>query len=310
MVFGGAGRRTRRAVVRLPVATMLAVALAGCTLAGCTLTGDNDQDTRVRSAEHARVGGVEEVRAEGHRFAVRCAGDEQDPPVLLVSDLATPMERDWDSVQGRIGASARVCAYDRLGVGGSGRAPQSQTFEDMATDLRAVVTSLRLEPPLLLVAHGIGGMVAVTAMQQAPDLAGGLLLLDAAGPGYPQAALDRLAGSRQAAAERDTWARLLRPDGNREHLDGRQAFAQAQAFRSLGPVPMVALTHSIAEHAPGTPPRRQADLESAWEAGQNAWLALAGAGRLERVDLAGHDIAADQPDVVVERVIELLPVGD
>ena len=36
-----------------------------------------------------------------------------------------------------------------------------------------------------------------------------------------------------------------------EHLDGLQAFAQAQAFPTLGAVPMVALTHSIAEHAPG-----------------------------------------------------------
>ena len=306
MVFGGAGRRTRRAAVLLPAVAVL----GGFAVAGCTLTGDSDQDTRVRSAEHAQVGGVEEVRADGHRFAVRCAGDEQDPPVLLVSDVATPLERDWDSVQGRSGASARVCAYDLLGVGGSGRAPQTQTFEDMATDLQAVVDELGLEPPVLLVAHGIGGMVAVTAMEQAPDLAGGLLLLDAAGPGYPQAVLDTLAGSRRAAPERDTWARLLRPETNREHLDGRQAFAQAQAFRSLGPVPMIALTHSIAEHAPDTPPRRQADLESAWEAGQNAWLALAGAGRLERVDLAGHDIAADQPDVVVDRVAELLAAGD
>ena len=307
MVFGGAGRRVRRAALLRVVS---ALALASGVLAGCTLAGDGDQGTRVRSAEQARVGDVEEVRAGGHRYAVRCAGDEQDPPVLLVSDLTTPMERDWDSVQGRIGASARVCAYDRLGVGRSGRAPPSQTFEDMATGLRAVVGELGLEPPLVLVAHGIGGMVAVTAMQQDPDLAGGLLLLDAAGPGYPQAVLDLLAGSRRAARERDSWARLLRPESNREHLDGRQAFAQAQAFRSLGPVPMVALTHSIAEHAPGTPPRRQADLESAWEAGQNAWLALARAGRLERVDLAGHDIAADQPELVVDRVLELLAAGD
>ena len=72
---------------------------------------------------------------------------------------------------------------------------------------------------------------------------------------------------------------------------------------------MVALTHSIAEHAQDTPPGRQADLESAWEAGQNEWLALSSVGRLERVDLAGHDIAADQPDVVVARVRELLPAG-
>jgi pimeloyl-ACP methyl ester carboxylesterase len=301
MADGGAGRRASRAAV----ATLLSVGTL-LSLVGCSLTDDADQDTRVRSAEQARVGGIEQLRADGHRFAARCAGDEQDPPVLLVSDVATPMERDWDSVQGRIGAVARVCAYDRLGVGASGRAPAGQTFEDMATDLRAVVGELGLEPPVLLVAHGIGGMVAVTAMDQDRELAGGLLLLDAAGPGYPQAALEALAGSQRGASERDVWSRLLRPETNRERLDGRQAFAQAQAFRSLGAVPMVALTHSIAEHAPATPPRLQADLESEWEAGQNQWLSLFGAGRLERVDLAGHDIAADQPDVVVARVRELL----
>ena len=301
MAIGGAGRRSSRAVVALlTVGTML-------SLVGCSLTDHADQDTRVRSAEQARVGGIEELRANGHRFAARCAGEEQDPPVLLVSDVATPMERDWNPVQGRIGAAARVCAYDRLGVGASGRAPAAQTFEDMATDLREVVRELGLETPLLLVAHGIGGMVAVTAMEQDRKLAGGLLLLDAAGPGYPQAALEALAGSPRGASERAVWSRLLRPETNRERLDGRQAFAQAQAFRSLGSVPMVALTHTIAEHAPATPPRRQADLESEWEAGQNRWLSLAGAGRLERVDLAGHDIAADQPDVVVARVRELLP---
>ena len=41
--------------------------------------------------------------------------------------------------------------------------------------------------------------------------------------------------------------------------------------------------------------------------GTSNWLALSSAGRLERVDLAGHAMPRDQPDVVVERVRELLP---
>ena len=72
-------------------------------------------------------------------------------------------------------------------------------------------------------------------------------------------------------------------------------------------VALVALTHSIAQHPRSTSPRQQADLESAWEAGQNRWLRLSSAGRLERVDLAGHDIAAARPEVVVRRVRGLLP---
>ena len=150
--------------------------------------------------------------------------------------------------------------------------------------------------------------MAASVVGQDPDRVSGLLLLDATGPGYPQAVLDRLPArqGRRGAKERAGWSALRDPSANVEHLDGRQAFADAEALQPFGDVPLIALTHSIARHPRSTAPRQQADLESAWEAGQARWLALASDGRTERVDLAGHDIQVDQPEVVVERVQELL----
>jgi pimeloyl-ACP methyl ester carboxylesterase len=302
MARGGRAQAAYRVMV-----SALVVAL----LAGCALTEDTPSSGRatVRAVEEVRLGDVAGVRVAGHRFATRCAGDTDAPGVLLVAAEGTPMAKAWPtSVQGRIGAFARVCAYDRLGVGRSGRAPAAQTFVDMAKDLLGVVDKLEMRGRVLLVGQSLGGMVAATAAAQAPDRVAGLLLLDAAGPGYPQAVLDRLpVAGRHGGPERQVWSDLRSPSANPEHLDGRRAFEAAASLDLRDDVRLVALTHSIAEHPQSTSPRQQADLESAWEAGQNQWLDLSSAGRLKRVDLAGHDIAADRPDLVVDRVRGLLP---
>lgn len=287
-----------------------AAALAAILLAGCALSDEVavPSGTKVRAVEEVRVGDVTRVRVGGRGFATQCAGKAESPGVLLVAAEGRPMGEAWSSVQGRIGAFARVCAYDRLGVGESGRPPAAQTFDDMAADLLGVLDDLGLTEPVVLVGQSLGGMVATTAASRAPDRVAGVLLLDAPGPGYPAAVLDRLpADGRRGAEERARWSDLWSPSGNPEHLDGRRAFAAAASLDLRDDVPLVALTHSIAEHPDTTSARQQADLESAWEAGQNGWLRLSSAGQLERVDLAGHDIAADRPQLVVSRVRELLP---
>jgi pimeloyl-ACP methyl ester carboxylesterase len=300
MARGGVRHGSRGAV---------AAALSLVLLTGCTLIDEEPSQggAKVRAVEQVRVGDATTVRAGGRPFATRCAGAAEAPAVLLVAAEGTPMARAWASVQGRIGAFARVCAYDRLGVGRSGRPPAAQTFDDMAADLLRVLDRLQMTEPVVLVGQSLGGTVAVTAAAQAPDRVAGVLLLDTAGPGYPEAVLDRLpVTGRRGAAERRVWSDLRSPSDNPEHLDGGRAFAAAESLDLRDDVALVALTHSIAQHPRSTSPRQQADLESAWEAGQNRWLRLSSAGRLERVDLAGHDIAADRPELVVHRVRELL----
>lgn len=279
--------------------------LAACAGADEAVRADGSVNARV-----APLGDVVTVEVGGRSFATRCAGDEDDRAVMLVSGLGMDMDVSWTSVQSRIGTFARVCAYDRLGVGASTAPPAAQTFQDMAQDLDRVMKGLGLQRPVVLVAHSLGGMVAMAFAQQNRDDVAAMLLLDATGPGYPQRVLDRLPRRSGASGgeERDDWEALLDPASNPERLDGRTSFAEADSYAPLGDLPLHVLTHSISEHRSTTSPRQQADLESAWEGGQHRWLALSTAAVLERVDLAGHAIQRDQPDVVVQRVGVL--VGD
>jgi pimeloyl-ACP methyl ester carboxylesterase len=254
-----------------------------------------------------RLDKATEVEVDGRRVATRCGGGKSGPSVLLVAGFDTPLAAAWDPVQAGIGAFARVCAYDRLGVGGSGKPPKSQTFEDMAQTLDGVVTELKLERPVVLVAHSLGGMVAATWAAEHPKDAAGIVMVDATGPGYPQRLLDLLPRSgRSAGAQlRDGYESLLRPARNAEHLDGRQAFRQVEELAPIVGVPMTLLTHSVIDLG-DVRPQVAADLESFWEEGQNRWLRLASQARVERVDLAGHAIQKDRPDVVIERIRELV----
>ena len=180
----------------------------------------------------------------------------------------------------------------------------------MADDLDGVVDELGLRRPIVLVAHSLGGMVAVTWAQDHADDLAGLVLVDATPPSYVATALDVLpTGSAPGSEVRRGIQQLLDPRANAEHLDGEAAFADAEAFRSLGDVPLIALTHSISDFGGELRPRDAAALDSAWTGGQQKWAELSSPGRVQRVDRAGHFIQQDQPQAVIDAVQEVVDAG-
>jgi pimeloyl-ACP methyl ester carboxylesterase len=290
--------------------TSAAVALA--LLTACDLTGGSGSATPddEPSGSGVALPAVETVTVHGKQFATRCTGARKAPPVLLVAGFDTALDDAWDDVQAQIGSFSRVCAYDRLGVGGSAAPPRRQEFARMADDLDGVVDELGLRRPVVLVAHSLGGMVAMTWAQDHADDLAGLVLVDATPPSYVETALDVLpTGSARGSDVRRDLQTLLVPGRNVEHLDGEAAFAAALELGSVGDVPLIALTHSISEFGGDLRPRDAAALDSAWTGGQQQWAELSTQGKVLRVDQAGHFIQQDQPQAVIDAVQEVVGVG-
>jgi pimeloyl-ACP methyl ester carboxylesterase len=302
------GERSQGVAARTFAASALVVAFALSAAAGCGLSDDGkDATTSTPDNRLAPLAATEKVAVGSRQVAARCAGSTSDPPVLLVSGYDTELSESWDTVQPSLGAFARACSYDRLGVGNSDAAPDRQSFADLADELDGVIDALDLKRPVVLVAHSLGGMIAATwAEAHRQDLAG-LVLVDATPPSFVATALRTLPKDPQAAGGelRTGLATLLAPRANAEHLAGRASFDPPAVFSPVGSQPVVALTHSVSDW--GDVRRRDgAELDSAWLGGQQTWAELSNQGRVQIVDQAGHFIQNDQPQAVVDAVREVV----
>ncbi len=299
------GGASRRAAIGTGLALVL---LTACDFGGGAGSATPADDGPTASG--VALPAVSMVTVQGKKLATRCVGDKKSPSVLLVAGFDTALEDAWDDVQAQIGGFSRACAYDRLGVGGSEAPPPRQGFTRMADDLDGVIDELGLQRPVVLVAHSLGGMVAVTWAQDHADDLAGLVLVDATPPSYVDTALDVLpTGSGRGSDVRRDLQTLLVPRRNAEHLDGEAAFAGAEEFGPVGDVPLVALTHSISEFGGDLRPRDAAALDSAWTGGQQQWAELSSQGKVLRVDRAGHFIQRDQPQAVIDAVQEVVDAG-
>jgi pimeloyl-ACP methyl ester carboxylesterase len=86
----------------------------------------------------------------------------------------------WALVQPAVAKTARACAYDRAGLGHSDPAPLPRTPVEIAQDIHALVTAAKLETPLVVVGHSLGGFNVKLYAALYPDEVAGLVLIDPA----------------------------------------------------------------------------------------------------------------------------------
>lgn len=88
---------------------------------------------------------------------------------------------NWKDVQPAISSMTRTCFYDRAGFGYSDPPRLDVTAINVTDDLRALLTAKRVEGPVVLVGHSIGGFYATVYADRFPEDVAGLVLVD---PGF------------------------------------------------------------------------------------------------------------------------------
>ena len=86
---------------------------------------------------------------------------------------------DWGAGPARIGATTRVCAYDRAGLGWSDPGPRPRSPQQFADELHTLLINAGIEGPYVLVAHSISGKTARLFASQHPREIAGMVLIDA-----------------------------------------------------------------------------------------------------------------------------------
>jgi pimeloyl-ACP methyl ester carboxylesterase len=115
-------------------------------------------------------------------------------PTIVLEHGAFGCAADWAVVQERLAERGlRSLAYDRAGLGHSPPGPKPRDGRAIVADLAALLRGLDERGPFVLVGHSMGGLMVRLFALTHPDLAAGVVLVDAVVPeimktrGCPQA---------------------------------------------------------------------------------------------------------------------------
>jgi len=262
----------------------------------------------------------------GHRLRIGCQG-EGSPAVILDHGLGGSSS-DWDRVQQRLGASSKVCVYDRAGYGASDAGPPPRTSARIADELHVLLQRAGIAPPYVLGGHSFGGYNMRLYAGRFPQEVAGLVLVDSPNEGQ----VDGLFQSqimRQIDPEgivQQFWTpellnlfptadlAALAPElGLQAHdllaiLAEMAAFKQSsQQLRTASIYPETPLT--IVMHGQRVMPDGALgdDMEREWMGLQRALAARYRNGSVILAPQSAHAIPLDQPDIVVDAIKRMLP---
>jgi len=106
-------------------------------------------------------------------------------PTVILDSASLDTVSGWYWIIEEISPSTRVVAYDRPGLGWSDLGPEPRDVDTNAAQLHAVLHSLDIPPPYILVGHSLGGLFVRGFEGLHPEEVAGMVLIEATHPDFP-----------------------------------------------------------------------------------------------------------------------------
>lgn len=119
------------------------------------------------------------VDVGGHRLNVLVAGTSKPgvPTVVFESGLGSTLTA-WNNIHLTVADSVRTIAYERAGIGASGRAGGARPFAATVAELHTLLAKIGAPPPYVLVGHSLGGPLINLFAATFPREVAGLVYID------------------------------------------------------------------------------------------------------------------------------------
>jgi pimeloyl-ACP methyl ester carboxylesterase len=280
---------------------------------------------------------VEPVR----RLHYVCSGSGSPLVLFEVSGFSNSMS--FREARTGLSQHARVCSYDRVGIGWSDRAPSTIPVSMLAQDLGKLLDELSPRAPAVLVASSIGGVTVEFFARQHPERVAGLVFLDAGNSEAVRGAFTRnylptlaaVGCSLVRAASAIALVRLLDPWNLRHDRTEESARSAAVMYGAKPWVMLCAMVRAgeatVSEFDEAPPLRREIPImalsahtrEEFLPPALAGWIQLRGSvdalrkshqglaqssahGVWRMVPGSSHLIASSQPQAVVEAVLDVI----
>ena len=276
----------------------------------------------------------------GYRLHLYCTGTSHaGSPTVILEAGGGGSSVSSSTVQPGVASFTRVCSYDRAGYGWSDNGPLPRTAGRIVTELHTLLARAGVPGPYVLVGGSYGGLIVRLYAYRYPQQVVGLVLVDSISEEvvrYPE-----LRANGALVANLLTICQVLAPFGivrllghvfnpavelppnvqpvaqahvyqTRECYTARdevaaddESYAQVRAaLRPLGHLPLVVLTRGVEgvyyQGNAGKP------VSAAWLALQKDLASLSTSSQQIIATRSGHDIALDQPDLVIAAIKQVL----
>jgi pimeloyl-ACP methyl ester carboxylesterase len=267
------------------------------------------------------------VEVNGRMMHIDCSGDG-NPTVVLDSGLGDTY-LSWRKVQPEISKFARVCSYDRAGLGFSESVSGPRTSKVIAEQLHALLQAAHVAPPYIVVGHSMGGYDVRLYASLYPNEVAGMVLVDASHPEQDKRfppEIRNMQGSWMREAEfleytmpfgiprlmgfceHDPSLRAAECNWRTAHggLAEMRAFPQSAsetaATGTLGNIPLAVLSHDPEKPSSELSPDLAKPMNQEWEKMQEELSHLSSRGTQTIAKNSSHYIQLDRPEIVIDAV--------
>lgn len=244
------------------------------------------------------------VDVGGRRLYIKCSGEAPKGVPVLVMDAGMGNTSDvWSLVQPKVAQFARVCSYDRAGMGKSDRAPKAHTSEDIVNDLHNLLAKAEIHPPYVLVGHSLGGMNARLYASRYPKEVIGMVLVDSTHEDETD---------RMIALLPPEILKKARPEDmivrSAEDIDFTRSIAQVRAANWRSDIPLIVLTRGSATFSPNdyAVPSLAPKFEEIRLELQKELVRRSSRGKQIMAEKSGHNIHRDQPQLVIDAIRQVV----
>ena len=279
----------------------------------------------------------------GYRLHMQVEGE--GTPTVILDSGAGGLGLAWELIRPVIAKVTRVVTYDRAGLGWSEPSPYPRDAFTMAVELHTMLVNANIPAPYILVGHSLGGPVVHQFAAKYPNEVAGLVMVDSAHEQqmkhFPEAMVKMANSMKGMMGVMKLMGKLgifaLKPSliaigdngklskevvaqmqgvmaSSNSHAEALVAesesvyAAQTKPVPTLGDLPMTVISHGQLD-ANAVPPslgqQVRDDYEAAWQKLQAEITSLSMRGRRIVAERSGHNIIFDQPEIVIESILEL-----